>query len=93
MAIFNSYVEFPDGGYGGSINGGTHKWMVYNGKYQEKTWMRTGGTPISGNPHMALYNEHDLDIIILSKYQIKLVLHTIPIVSCVYIYILYNITI
>ena len=39
---------------GSSINGGTHKWMVLQGKmFFKKTWMRTGSTPIFENPHMA----------------------------------------
>ena len=36
-----------------SINGGTPKWMVYNGKYHENGWF--GGTPISGNLHIGIH--------------------------------------
>ena len=36
---------------GGSINGGTLKWMVDKGKPHLK-WMITGGSPILGNPNM-----------------------------------------
>ena len=35
---------------GVSINGGTQKWMVYNGKSYENGWF--GGPPILGNYHM-----------------------------------------
>ena len=81
---------------GGSIHGVTHKWMVYNGKYQinmDENW----GTPISGNPHMALYNEHDLDILILS-YMIVGYLPNIrsswfSIQFTLYLVYIYNITI
>ena len=43
---------------GGSINGGTPKWMVDKGKYHEndRTWMKTGGTPVSGNLHIMEFN-------------------------------------
>ena len=37
--------------YKGVLNCGYPKWMVYKGKSIYK-WMRTGGTPISGNLHM-----------------------------------------
>ena len=36
-----------------SINGGTPKWMVYNGKYHENGWF--GGTPVSGNLHIGIH--------------------------------------
>ena len=35
---------------GGSKNGGTPKWMVYNGKPYKNGWF--GGTPIFGNTHI-----------------------------------------
>ena len=33
-------------------------WMVDKGKYHEndRTWMKTGGTPISGNLHIMEFN-------------------------------------
>jgi hypothetical protein len=41
---------------GVSINGGTpisgSKWMVYFMENTINKWMRTGSTPISGNPHI-----------------------------------------
>ena len=55
MASFNGYVELPDGRYGEF-----HKWWYpqMDGFIREnkkkKTWMRTGGTPILGNHHMAI---------------------------------------
>ena len=35
-----------------SKNRGTQKWMVNKGKSQSLKWMITGGSPVSGNPHL-----------------------------------------
>ena len=40
----------PSANMGVSLNGGTPKWMVYNGKPYQNGWF--GGTIILGNPHM-----------------------------------------
>jgi len=45
MYIYHRYTYM-----GVSINGGSPKWMVYNGKYHERFWFR--GTPILGNIHI-----------------------------------------
>ena len=37
---------------GVSLNGGTPKWMVYNGKPYQNGWF--GGTIILGNPHVTI---------------------------------------
>ena len=40
--------------FGGSINGGSPKWMVYNGKSYQNVWFR--GNPILGNLHFEAVN-------------------------------------
>ena len=46
------------GAYIPTINGGWWKpnsWMIYFMENPRITWMMTGGTPISGNPHIYIY--------------------------------------
>ena len=53
---------------GVSINGGTPKWLVYNGKSSYK-WMMTRGTPISGNLQPYNFEGSGSGIIWISQFK------------------------
>ena len=50
-------MGIPQNGWLMMENGDAPKWLVYKMENPNPKWMMTGGTPVSGNLHMAL-SEH-----------------------------------